>query len=84
MRIYIIEMDVFDDNNNNFNNIKEDIKEDNNKNLDLFIEDLYLYIIALIHLYWRKKYIIDSLKFLMLLSLQNFFYIIDNESMMIT
>lgn len=51
MRTYIIETDIFDEDNNNIDNIEEDVKKDNSKNLDLCIRDLYLHMITIMYIY---------------------------------
>lgn len=47
----IIETDIFDDNNSNADDIKEDFEEKNGKNPELSTANLYLHAIVMMHKY---------------------------------
>lgn len=57
-----MEIDIFDSDNSNTNNIEKDIEEEDGKNLDMPIADLYSHIVTIIYMYQRKKYVTDYLK----------------------
>lgn len=65
IRIYIIELDIFDDDNSNADNVKDNIEKNDSKNLSLLIANLYSYVVAIIYIHWKKNVVIDYLKFSM-------------------
>lgn len=46
----MIEMEIFDTDNNNIDGIEENVETKNEKTLDWLIVKLYLYAIAIIHM----------------------------------
>lgn len=50
LKNYIIKTNIFNSDNNNFNNINKNIKENNIKNLDLFMAYLSSYTITITYI----------------------------------
>lgn len=48
---HIIEIEIFDSNNTNANNLEEDNGEGDEENIDLPIIDLYSYVIVMTHIH---------------------------------
>lgn len=55
-------MEIFDIDNSIANGIKKDIEKKNRKTSDLLMAKYYSYVIFIMRIYWKEKYVIDYFK----------------------
>lgn len=76
-----MEINSFDDNDSNIDNIEEDIEEENNKNLEPLIANSYSHAVIMIRKYQKVRNITDCLESFQLFYLHYFFCTANDVSM---
>lgn len=75
---YIIEINIFIDDENNTNDIKENIEKKDGENLDLPMADSYSHTVPIMRMYWKEVDVTDCLKSSILLYLHHSLFIADD------
>lgn len=83
-RNHLIDIEIYDGNESQVDNIKEDRDEGDKEDIDVSIMDLFSHAVAMIYMYWKEQKIIDCLGSLILFYLYHFLQITDDEGVLTT
>lgn len=81
---HTIKTEMFDDKDINVNNREKNIEEKDKKNKNLPIIDIYLHVVTITRMRWRKQDTTNCFKSLMLSHLYHSLRILDKTTMIIT